>query len=120
MICSLSELGLENDSDGIAVLDDLVEGTLQPGAAAASVLGLDDTVLDLAITANRPDGLSMVGIAREVGALTGAPLHLPQPVAPQSVTDLNPSEEHAAAMKEGGVYALTEVSGLDGGQVAPS
>ena len=62
----------------------------------------------------------MTGIAREVAALTGAPLQLPQPVAPQSITDLNPAAEHAVAMKEGGVYALTEVSGLDGGQNAPS
>ena len=46
MICSLSELGLETDSDGIAVLDDLVEGRLEPGSAAASLLGLDDTVQD--------------------------------------------------------------------------
>ena len=120
MICSLAELGQATDVDGIAVLDDLLDTLPAPGTAVASCLGLDDTVLDLAITANRPDGLSMTGIAREVAALTGAPLQLPQPVAPQSVTDLNPADEHAVAMKEGGVYALTEVSGLDGGQNAPS
>ena len=120
MICSLAELGQATDVDGIAVLDDLLDTLPAPGTAVASCLGLDDTVLDLAITANRPDGLSMTGIAREVAALTGAPLQLPQPVAPQSITDLNPADEHAVAMKEGGVYALTEVSGLDGGQNAPS
>ena len=119
MICSLAELGQPTDVDGIAVLDDLLEGLPAPGTAVASCLGLDDTVLELAITANRPDGLSMTGIAREVAALTGAALQLPKPVAPLATADLNPSADHAAAMKEGGVYALTEVSGLDGGKDAP-
>ena len=50
----------------------------------APLLGLDDTVLGLAITANRPDGFSMVDIAREVAALTGGRLSLPE-------LDLNPS-----------------------------
>ncbi len=120
MICSLAELGQPTDVDGIAVLDDLLESLPVPGTAVAPCLGLDDIVLELAITANRPDGLSMTGIAREVAALTGAGLQLPKPVAPQSTADLNPSAEHAAAMKEGGVYALTEVSGLDGGKDAPA
>ena len=106
MICSLSELGLENNSDGIAGLDDLVEATLEPGAAAAAVLGLDDTVLDLASTANRPDGLSMVGIAREVAALTAAPLNLPALTLNPDHQSLNTSEASDAAMRRGGLYGL--------------
>ena len=77
MICSLAELGLESDLDGIAELDRLADAVPTTGTPVAALLGLDDTVLDLAITANRPDGLSMVGIAREVAALTGAQLSLP-------------------------------------------
>ena len=77
MICSLAELGLASDLDGIAELDRLTDDVPSTGTPVAALLGLDDTVLDLAITANRPDGLSMVGIAREVAALTGAKLSLP-------------------------------------------
>lgn len=74
MICSLSELGLEKDSDGIHIFtgDDLTVGQdVRP------LLGLNDVILDVTSTANRADALSMVGIAREVAAITGAPLHLP-------------------------------------------
>ena len=77
MICSLTEPGLVSDVDGIAELDRLTDTVPTPGTPVAALLGLDDTILDLAITANRPDGLSMVGIAREVAALTGEPLSLP-------------------------------------------
>ena len=70
MICSLSELGLTSESSGIAVLEDTAKEVPAVGTPVAALFGLDDTVLELAITANRPDGLSMVGIAREVAALT--------------------------------------------------
>ena len=72
MICSLQELGLAEGSDGIAILDDLLDSVPGIGAGVGPALGLDDQVLELAITANRPDGLSMQGIAREVAALSGA------------------------------------------------
>lgn len=74
MICSLAELGLAKDSAGIHIFagEDLVTGSdVRP------LLGLDDVILDLTATANRADALSMVGVAREVAALTGATLHLP-------------------------------------------
>ena len=48
------------------------------GADLAPYLGLDDWILDIEITPNRPDALSVVGVAREVAALTGAPVPLPQ------------------------------------------
>lgn len=78
MICSLTELGLTKESDGIHSFT--AEG-LQPGMDVRPLLGLDDVILDLTSTANRADALSMVGIAREVAALTGVPLNLPQPAA---------------------------------------
>ena len=89
MICSLSELGQSSDVDGIAILEDLADDLPAPGSPIAPVLGLDDTVLELAITANRPDGLSMTGIAREVAALTGAALSLPEAKAPQPIESFN-------------------------------
>ncbi|MCG9891003.1 MAG: phenylalanine--tRNA ligase subunit beta [Thermosynechococcaceae cyanobacterium MS004] len=77
MICSLAELGLTKDSEGIHSFDP-THGTFKVGDDVRPLLGLDDAILDLTSTANRADALSMVGIAREVAALTGAPLTLPK------------------------------------------
>ncbi len=76
MICSLAELGLAKESSGIHNFE--VEN-LTVGQDVRPLLGLDDVILDLTSTANRADALSMVGIARELAALTGAKLKLPQP-----------------------------------------
>ena len=75
MICSLTELGLEKESDGIHIFD---LDNLKPGDDVRPLLGLNDVILDLATTANRADALSMVGVAREVAALTGAEVKLPE------------------------------------------
>jgi phenylalanyl-tRNA synthetase beta chain len=75
MICSLAELGLAKESEGIHIFP---QADLPVGSDVRPYLGLDDVVLDLTSTANRADALSMVGIAREVAALTGAALKLPQ------------------------------------------
>ncbi|HEY9737000.1 MAG TPA: phenylalanine--tRNA ligase subunit beta [Trichocoleus sp.] len=74
MICSLAELGLEKDSSGIHIFQ---QEDLSLGQDVRPLLGLDDVILDLTSTANRADALSMVGIAREVAAITGAKLKLP-------------------------------------------
>jgi phenylalanyl-tRNA synthetase beta chain len=74
MICSLAELGLEKTSAGIHLFTD---SQLQPGMDVRPLLGLDDVILEISPTANRADALSMVGVAREVSALTGAALTLP-------------------------------------------
>ncbi|NJL10452.1 MAG: phenylalanine--tRNA ligase subunit beta, partial [Calothrix sp. SM1_7_51] len=71
MICSLKELGLPSDIDGIYIF---TEENIQIGSDVRPFLGLDDVVLDVTSTANRADALSMVGIAREVAALTGGKL----------------------------------------------
>ena len=49
----------------------------KPGEPLDVVLGMPDTILDLEITPNRPDCLSMIGVAREVAALTGQTLRRP-------------------------------------------
>ena len=86
MICSLAELGLAKESSGIHIF----EQDLHPGADVRPLLGLDDVILDLTTTANRADALSIVGIAREVAALTGAELRLPLPDEfPISSTETN-------------------------------
>lgn len=80
MICSLAEVGLAKDLAGIhifAEVDSEKADLLQVGSDARPLLGLDDVILDLTATANRADALSMVGVAREVAALTGASVKLP-------------------------------------------
>ncbi len=73
MLCSERELGIgEEHEAGILLLDGA-----RPGADLIAALGLDDHVLEIEITPNRPDCLSVVGIARELAALTGARFRLP-------------------------------------------
>ncbi len=74
MICSLSELGLEKTSEGIHLFSDR---QLVLGSDVRPLFGLDDVILDISPTANRADALSMIGVAREVAALTGGELTLP-------------------------------------------
>jgi phenylalanyl-tRNA synthetase beta chain len=84
MICSLAELGLTKESEGIHIFP---QEDLKVGSDARPYLGLDDVILDLTSTANRADALSMVGIAREVAAITGAPLRLPHPPEIKAASD---------------------------------
>jgi phenylalanyl-tRNA synthetase beta chain len=73
MMCSEKELGIAGDAEGLLILDPAT----RLGAPIGEVLGGGDTVYDLEITPNRPDLLSIIGIAREVSALTGNPIKLP-------------------------------------------
>lgn len=79
MLCSARELGLSQDHAGLLELD----ANLPIGADLRQALDLDDTVFTLKLTPNRADCLSILGVAREVAALTGAPLSRPhaEPVA---------------------------------------
>ncbi|MFL0742401.1 MAG: phenylalanine--tRNA ligase subunit beta [Prochlorococcus sp.] len=120
MICSLTELGVESDADGIAVLNEIVDVIPALGEPAGPLLGLDDTVLDLAITANRPDGMSMVGIAREVAALTGASLDLPHLEMEPACIPFEPDTSSAANMHKGGLYGLTALENVDSKTNSPS
>ncbi|WP_442592294.1 phenylalanine--tRNA ligase subunit beta [Parapusillimonas sp. JC17] len=74
MLCSARELGLSQDHAGLLVLGD----DAPVGASLRDALDLDDTVFELKLTPNRADCLSILGVAREVSALTGAPLSLPR------------------------------------------
>ena len=73
MICSERELGIGEDHSGILVL----EGAPAPGTPAAGLLGLDDVILEIGITPNRADCLSVLGVAREVAAILGKKLRIP-------------------------------------------
>lgn len=78
MLCSEAELGVGDDADGIWLLPPDV----RDGQPLREALGLDDVVMHLEVYPNRPDCLSVIGVAREVAALTGNPLRLPEaPIA---------------------------------------
>jgi len=74
MLCSEKELGIGEEHEA-GILE--VAGA-RPGADLVAALGLDDHVLEVEITPNRPDCLSVLGIARELAALTGGRLRPPQ------------------------------------------
>jgi len=87
MLCSGEELGLNEDLyPGAEVngLLDLPKNTV-PGEDIRPVVGLDDYIFDISVTANRPDCQSVLGIAREVAAVLGKELKMPK-------TDYHPSE----------------------------
>jgi phenylalanyl-tRNA synthetase beta chain len=72
MVCSEKELGISDSHEGILVLP--TEAPI--GAPLSAHLG--DVIFDLDVTPNRPDCLSVIGVAREIAALTGGSLRLPQ------------------------------------------
>jgi len=71
MVCSVRELGIGDDHDGILVLDD----DTKIGTPIGEILG--ETVIDMELTPNRPDCLGVVGVARDVSAITGNELRQP-------------------------------------------
>jgi phenylalanyl-tRNA synthetase beta chain len=77
MLCSARELGLADSSDGIIELP--ADAAL--GADLRSYLALDDAILEINVTPNRGDAMSVLGIAREVSALTGTALKTPPRLA---------------------------------------
>ena len=73
MLCSAKELGLAADANGLLILPD----DAKVGSNVRETLDLDDNLFTIKLTPNRADCLSISGVAREVAALTGAPLQLP-------------------------------------------
>ena len=72
MVCSEKELGISDRHEEILVLP----STAPVGASLSEYLG--DVIFNLEITPNRPDCMCVIGIAREIAALTGKKLHLPE------------------------------------------
>ena len=73
MLCSEVELALGNDESGIMILPT----SAKVGQLITSALALEDYILEISLTPNRPDCLSIIGIAREIAALTHQTLCLP-------------------------------------------
>ena len=84
MLCSEKELGLSEDAAGLMDLP----ADIPLGTPFSEALGLDDVVFELEVTPNRPDCLSMIGVAREIRAETGNTLKLPQVNFNESETDI--------------------------------
>ena len=74
MLCAEDELGLSEGHEGLMDLDP----SLEPGTPMNRVLGPSETVFELEVTPNRPDCLSVIGIAREASALYSLPLQRPE------------------------------------------
>lgn len=91
MLCSPMELGIAPTHDGILLLPT----DLRPGDDLKLALGLDDAVLDIEVTPNRPDLLSVIGVAREVAAATGVPYSIPE----DSVQEADERAEDVATLE---------------------
>jgi len=87
MLLAEDEMGLTDDHTGLMILP----SDLNPGDRISQALSLEDWALDIAITPNRPDCASVMGIAREIAAITGQKLKRPEiriAAAPTPIEDL--------------------------------
>ncbi|MEZ5244690.1 MAG: phenylalanine--tRNA ligase subunit beta [Acidimicrobiales bacterium] len=92
MCCSGAEIGFGDDHDGILILNDRVVDGAELGMPLGQALGIEADVLwDLEVNANRPDAMSVAGVARDLAAALGVPFSFPTYDAPrgaESATDL--------------------------------
>lgn len=112
MLCSGLELGINADGDGIYVM----ESDAPVGTDLKDYLS--DFVIDLDLTPNRPDCLSVVGIAREVAALTGASLHVPETVLPTG--DFDSAEKVTVEIADPDLCPRYSAVVLKGVKIGPS
>lgn len=92
MLCGASEIGLEDHVDGLMVLP----ASAPVGTDIRNYLALDDSIITLKLTPNRADCLSLVGLAREVSAITGTRAYLPsQPPVMKEIYDAVNVSVHA-------------------------
>ena len=81
MLCASTEIGLGDDDDGIMLLDT----EASPGSALTEALDLrSDVLYDLEVNPNRPDAMSVAGVARDLAARQGLPFAIPEPDVPES------------------------------------
>src|SRR6476659_514479 len=115
MLCSARELGLSDDAAGLLALPD----DAPPGQDRRQMLGLDDALITIKLTPNRPDCLSLAGIAREVAAITAAPLVLPDivtaPVASEAKRTVRIDDAEACPR-----FAARIIDGIDARAPTPA
>jgi phenylalanyl-tRNA synthetase beta chain len=112
MLCSPSELGLSEDSDGLLILSP----DAKVGEPIASLFP-EDTVLDVEITPNRGDLLSHFGLARDISALVGRPLRLPSGTPAGEAPALQQKDITITAPNECPFYSARRIENI---KVGPS
>jgi phenylalanyl-tRNA synthetase beta chain len=114
MLCSAAELGFTDIAAGIWLLP----SSSPVGASLANALGLRDVVLEVNVTPNRPDCLSIFGVAREVAALTGVPLRPPDTRVPEAAESI--ATRSSVTVEAPELCPRFAARYIDGVQVAPS
>ena len=110
MLCAKDELGLGEDHSGLLELDAAIEA----GTPFVDIWGAPETVIELEITPNRPDCLSMVGVARELAVLSDQSVRLPSTAVETSGTgDLSVQIENTEVVPR---YSVRIIEGV---QVMP-
>lgn len=114
MLCSAAELGLAEASDGLLVL----APSAKPGMTLTACLKLDDHQLEVDLTPNRGDCLSIAGLARELAAITKTPLKVPV-IKPVAVQGKARRKVALTTPKDCPHYAGRVIEGLDPAAVTP-
>src|SRR3982751_4151238 len=118
MICSVRELGVGEDHAGILVLGGDGADVPPPGTPAASLAGLDDVVIELAVTPDRGYCLAMRGIAREIGTGLAAPWRDPGALTPPAWSGEPAWKVTVADPERCDRFSMVAMEGLD--PTAPS
>ena len=115
MLCSAKELNLSEAAEGLLELDD----KLTNGMGIVEALHLDDAIIEVSLTPNRADCLSVHGIAREVKAITGKTFVDPHT---QITTSTKPSslQVHVENNKACPVYSFVEITNIDNTVTLPA
>ena len=117
MLCSPRELNIADVHAGILILND--EG-VPVGADFKEAMGLDEEVLDIEVEPNRPDFLSVLGVAREVSVLTGIPLRALDTSLPETDEDASTVVRIRVAAPDGCPrYVARLVRGVDAARPTP-
>ena len=114
MLCSAKELGIDADASGLMELST----DARVGTSLATYLGLPDASIEVKLTPNRPDCLSLLGLARDAAALCGSVLHAPvtQPVAVTSTAARGVRVEYGADCPR---YLGRVIEGVDASARSP-
>jgi phenylalanyl-tRNA synthetase beta chain len=116
MLCSSRELGLGDDHAGILILDT----DDAPGTELRSTLGIEaDVLYDLEINPNRPDAMSVAGVARDLAARLGVPFRLPEPSVPAAGQG-SPSRPASVEILDPDICGRFYTRVLEGVQIGPS
>ncbi len=120
MICSLQELGLEDSSEGIEIIDESLALKHELGTPGSELLQLNDFIYDLSITANRPDGMSVIGIAREISALLESTLNFPELNHKYNIHLLKGIKLCPEAIESNCIYTISCIDGVNGEKLSPN